>query len=103
MEEQGHICTCGKLESCPCKNESLRMGFLGMSLQRDVGTFSYVLLGGGSGTREPRGAGFLVYVQGAKESYYRKATWRGGEKEGLRDSLISWPALAPVWLLRHPD
>ena len=64
---------------------------------------SNVLLGGGSGTREPRGAGFLVYVQGAKESYYRKATWRGGEKEGLRDSLISWPALAPVWLLRHPD
>lgn len=32
MKEQGHICTCEKLELCPWKNESLCVGFPGLSL-----------------------------------------------------------------------
>lgn len=56
MEEQGHICTNGKVDSCPWKNEMPCLGFLGMSLQGDVRAV-FPVVWGEAGTKEQRGAG----------------------------------------------
>ena len=91
-KEQGHICTCEKLELCPWKNESLRMGFLGLSLLGDVVTFSYMVFQGkccGQGTKR---CWLLVCVQGGKGVLLQKShlVWRReGGPEGQSDNLGS--------------
>lgn len=70
MEEQGHICMNGKLDSCPRKNGIPCLGFLGMSLQGDLRAMISGVLGEmlGPGKGEVLAA---VCVQGAQGPYDR--------------------------------
>lgn len=75
MEEQGHICTSGKVDSHPWKNEIPCLGFLGMSLQGDERAVFSVVLGENAGAREQRGAGCLCVFRGHGGPITDKATW----------------------------
>lgn len=93
MKEQGHICTCEKLELCPWKSESLCMGFLGMSLPGGCGgIFLHGFRGEVLGLGKQEVLASCVCVQGGKGVLLQKShlVWRReGGPEGQSDNLAS--------------
>lgn len=104
LEEQGHVCTCVELDSCPWENEIPCLGFLGMRLQGDARTVSSTVLGGSAGSGEPRGAGFLRESPGAQGRYHRQSHLRRRRRKegGPEGDQMAWPPWLSCDTLKAP-
>lgn len=71
-----------------------------MSLKGDLGTISFMALGGSAGARELRGAGLLCVSMGSLGPYHRQSHLVRRREGGLSNSQITWPTLTLTQLFR---